>query len=340
MPSLPSLPGFEDSQSSEDLDAISDADDSSQNLHQPIHSTPALSSHYSSSTASRVPSSTASTQRFATSIGRPRSSSGQSLFKANRSYSFDISAIPSLPDVQFERGTHHFSDDEEEGDPLAQSKDSVPEVYLPPDEEDDDLSFSDRSDSPQLPVQPTPRKYFDTTAPLRSEPKVTPSSFPIVTCYLLSHSHHHWILTGILPSAALFREHERHPCRAQRSLQHHPQPTLLPKARVQLIDHWPRLRLVIIPHIHIALLLRQHPQPYHYHGRILHPLLYVMMLHIVSASTSQIATLRLTPMILWTSPTRTSHRCTKGKTNQRSTIPINNIPRTAETQHFPPMVKT
>ncbi|KAK0501582.1 hypothetical protein EDD18DRAFT_1066550 [Armillaria luteobubalina] len=177
MPSLPSIPGFDDSDGS--IEAHTPTDDlsvSDVNVGTPMHSTPALSSHHSP--ASRNPSSVSSTSRFAHSYARSaRSSAATSAprgTKANASYSFDVSAIPSLPDVQDEQGV------------LRQSKDSVPDVYLPPDgadgDEEQDASISEalqsisRSSSPfSEQVQPTPRKNYDYVVPLRSEPKSTKS---------------------------------------------------------------------------------------------------------------------------------------------------------------------
>ncbi|PBK62388.1 hypothetical protein ARMSODRAFT_1061357 [Armillaria solidipes] len=65
---------------------------------------------------------------------------------------FDVSAIPSLPDVRAEGGVGYLSDEQEEGEDeqegvLRQGKDSVSDV------------------------QPTPRKNYDYVVPLRSEPK-------------------------------------------------------------------------------------------------------------------------------------------------------------------------
>lgn len=179
MPSLPSLSGFEEDEPSLDLDSGSEHDGGTDS-DLPTHSTPALS--HRSSTGSQNPSSTSSTQRFANSFARSRASQSGSRATAskNRSYSFDVSAIPSLPDVHGERGTYHFSEEEDTDD----SKDSVPDAYLPPehpedDEEEDDMSLSDalqsvsRSNSPYPDeYEPTPKKHFDMVVPLRSEPKV------------------------------------------------------------------------------------------------------------------------------------------------------------------------
>ncbi|KAG7445045.1 uncharacterized protein BT62DRAFT_206857 [Guyanagaster necrorhizus] len=196
MPSLPSIPGFDDSDGS--IEAHTPTDDlsvSDVHVGTPMHSTPALSSHHTST--SRNPSSVSSTARFAHSFARSAHSSAAISAprgtKTNASYSFDVSAIPSLPDVRAESGIGYISDEgekeEEEGEEeegiLRQSKDSVPDVYLPPDyadgDEEQDASISEalqstsRSSSPfSEQVQPTPKKNYDYVVPLRSEPKPSP----------------------------------------------------------------------------------------------------------------------------------------------------------------------
>ncbi|KAJ7043757.1 hypothetical protein C8F04DRAFT_1366949, partial [Mycena alexandri] len=185
MPSLPSLPAFGDSEGEDDsLNHISDRRDAGEvdkhlsNVSVPMHSTPAASSHHASTI--RAASSTSSASRFANSIARTsRSSMGRSSARfssARRSEpeSFDdISAIPSLPDVHPERGTGHYSDEDEE---------SVPDVYLPPDEgevEEEDVSLADalesvsRTSSPRR-EEATPKKNYDYSVSLRSEPQPSP----------------------------------------------------------------------------------------------------------------------------------------------------------------------
>jgi hypothetical protein len=95
--------------------------------------------------------------------------------------SFDISVIPSLPGIN----TRHFSDDDETDE--EQSRESVPEVYLPPEDDSDDrdgeqdISLTDalqsvsRTSSPPFPVESfeeTPKKNYDYSVSLKSEPKV------------------------------------------------------------------------------------------------------------------------------------------------------------------------
>ncbi|KAF9048336.1 hypothetical protein BDZ89DRAFT_1057909 [Hymenopellis radicata] len=176
MPSLPSLPGFEEDEPSIDIDSDSEHDGGTDS-DLPTHSTPALSSHRSSA-GSQNPSSTSSTQRFANSFARSRASQSGSRATSSkdRSYSFDVSAIPSLPDVHGERSTYHFSEEED----TDESKDSVPDARRG---DEDDMSLSDalqsvsRSNSPYPDdYEPTPKKHFDMVVPLRSEPKNTHSS--------------------------------------------------------------------------------------------------------------------------------------------------------------------
>ncbi|KAI0788909.1 hypothetical protein C8Q75DRAFT_879628 [Abortiporus biennis] len=193
MPSLPSLPAFEDSaehpttaeteseaDTSHDLDLISP---------HPIQSTPAPLSSRTNASTIRPPASTGSTARFANSIA---SRSTKSSFSASRTNqygrpslppddnSFDISSIPSLPDIHNGDDMDIRSSDQY----METSRDSLePDGYVPPPMgEDDDLeditdalrSIS-RSGSPPLDIGPTPKKNYDYSVSLRSEPK--PSSF-------------------------------------------------------------------------------------------------------------------------------------------------------------------
>lgn len=95
--------------------------------------------------------------------------------------SFDVSVIPSLPKIDI----RHYSDGEETGEEL--SKESIPEDYLPPEEDlddmggDQDISLTEalqsvsRTSSPSFPAdsfQTTPKKNYDYTVSLKSEPKV------------------------------------------------------------------------------------------------------------------------------------------------------------------------
>lgn len=184
MPSLPSLPPFEDS---EDVDFESSDGQSDQELHDmgtAVHSTPAASIHAASF---RPTSSTSSTARFAKSIASrsAKSSTGPgdvvspgSASMAGRkpfSDSFNISRIPSLPKIHTEARRRSNETDSEVED--------VQDLPTPEDgfeEEDGDLSISDalqpisRSSSPAHTYgkEKTPRKSYDYSVSLKSEPKV------------------------------------------------------------------------------------------------------------------------------------------------------------------------
>ncbi|KAF9479579.1 hypothetical protein BDN70DRAFT_878644 [Pholiota conissans] len=192
MPSLPSLPPFEDSQEVEEsqLVAPTQQDDEDQYddlfddvISSPLQSTP-TATHYSTTTAFRAPSSTSSTARFAHSIASRsnRSSSGMTsrgmLLRKSQHDSFDI---PSLPDIPPTAGISQFSEEAEEED--VEKSNSVPDVYLPPpdeDEENRELSLTDalesvsRSNSPFSPgvSHDTPKKSLDFS--IKSEPKASP----------------------------------------------------------------------------------------------------------------------------------------------------------------------
>lgn len=191
MPSLPSLPPFEDS--AEDPDELDELD-YDLNLSSPLHSTPATASmHNTAASTIRPTSSTSSTARFANSIASRSTKSSLALSSSHRISSrrnhpdsFDISMIPSLPDINAEPGTTHFSYDETDEEI---SKDSVPDVYLPPEDGFDDhdgerdLSLTEalqsisQTGSPPYPMgsfekDTTPKKNYDYSVSLKSEPKV------------------------------------------------------------------------------------------------------------------------------------------------------------------------
>ncbi|KAJ3782678.1 hypothetical protein GGU10DRAFT_389676 [Lentinula aff. detonsa] len=200
MPSLPSVPGFDDSAeislSSDDLQSSRqehelEEEPSFGHIHSPIHSTPAASSHHASTI--RATSSTSSTTRFANSLARSgRSSlahSSVSRMVSTRQIhpdSFDVSAIPSLPEEDIE---HHLSD--ETDDHLIGSRESAPEDYISDrqktkleEEADFDVSLTDALESISSPYQSEPergrtpkeRSYIDYEVPLKSSPKATPFS--------------------------------------------------------------------------------------------------------------------------------------------------------------------
>ncbi|KAK7025162.1 PACT-coil-coil domain-containing protein [Favolaschia claudopus] len=196
MPSLPSVPAFGDSDGEDEFlhessnpPPVKEQQLTMGNISMPMHSTPTVSSHHASTMRAMSSTTTSSASRFANSIAR--SSMGRSSRVSSRQShldpdSFDdVSAIPSLPDI---RGTGHYSElDEDE----EESKESVPEVYLPAeevDEEDEpDLSLSEALESISRTSSPpqrfghddaTPRKNYDYSVSLRSEPQPSPKPSP------------------------------------------------------------------------------------------------------------------------------------------------------------------
>ncbi|KAJ7647253.1 hypothetical protein FB45DRAFT_987061 [Roridomyces roridus] len=178
MPSLPSLPAFGEDDEYEREPSSEEPSDDASDHHHPVHSTPAPSSHHTSTT--RHTSSSSSASRFANSIARS-SMGGRSSTRGMTQHpdSFDeVSAIPSLPDI--EHGTGDFSEEEEIG-LYRRSRDSVPDEHLPPDVDDgdDDFSVADalesvsRAGSPHISrkSEATPKKNYDYSVSLRSEPK-------------------------------------------------------------------------------------------------------------------------------------------------------------------------
>ncbi|KAK6967117.1 PACT-coil-coil domain-containing protein [Favolaschia claudopus] len=196
MPSLPSVPAFGDSDGEDEFlhessnpPPVEEQQLTMGNISMPMHSTPTVSSHHASTMRAMSSTTTSSASRFANSIAR--SSMGRSSRVSSRQShldpdSFDdVSAIPSLPDI---RGTGHYSGSDEDEE---ESKESVPEVYLPAegvDEEDEpDLSLSEALGSVSRTSSPpqrfghddaTPRKNYDYSVSLRSEPQPSPKPSP------------------------------------------------------------------------------------------------------------------------------------------------------------------
>jgi len=207
MPSLPSLPPFEDS-AEEGPDDHSDLNIHLSPIHSsPIHSTPSASAHHTAASTIRPPSSTASTARFANSLASRSSksslgmTSSRGMASGKSQYdSFDISVIPSLPNPDLGLAADRYSDEDEVDEEQSresvpdedevdeeQSKESVPEIYLPPEDDSDDrdgeqdISLTDalqsvsRTSSPSFPMDSfgaTPKKSYDYSVSLKSEPKV------------------------------------------------------------------------------------------------------------------------------------------------------------------------
>ncbi|KAL0576236.1 hypothetical protein V5O48_005746 [Marasmius crinis-equi] len=188
MPSLPSLPPMDDSSDNISLEESSDnivgSEESLNNIASPIHSTPAVSSHHStrifrgggSVGSMGASSNTGSAARFANSIARSsRSSVARSRFSISAASSnpkqgkdhsglesFDISAIPSLPDA-----AGQGSDIEVDSiDDLSDALESVSRTSSP---------FPASIEPPgETPGNKT--KYFDYEVSLKSEPKPSPFS--------------------------------------------------------------------------------------------------------------------------------------------------------------------
>ncbi|CCM02678.1 uncharacterized protein FIBRA_04783 [Fibroporia radiculosa] len=181
MPSLPSLPAFEDS-----ADHESETTDTSYDHPQdvlPIHSTPAAFSSHTMSTI-RPPSSTASTARFAHSLASRSSksvlsASRDNIVKQAKEESFDVSSIPSLPDMhQYNHDLDIRSSDqdtEHSSSPGAHSLRGFDGNVVEDVEGDLDLSDAlqsvSRPHSPAMDDIATPSKKYDYSVSLRSEKK-------------------------------------------------------------------------------------------------------------------------------------------------------------------------
>lgn len=197
MPSLPSLPLFEDSvEEPFSGDGLPQSDGEQDNsdlgsISSPVQSTPTAFHHTITSTI-RPTSSTSSTARFANSIASrsAKSSTGQLSSRSMSSRrsqhdSFDISHIPSIRHANAEASSGRFSDDTEDHGSEA----SVPDVYLPPPDDNEEghsnsFSLTDALQSLSRPISPpfttdayhadgTPKKSYDYSVSLRSEPNVS-----------------------------------------------------------------------------------------------------------------------------------------------------------------------
>ncbi|KDQ61486.1 hypothetical protein JAAARDRAFT_511841 [Jaapia argillacea MUCL 33604] len=198
MPSLPSLPVFDDDLTSSDLHSSQD------NLSLdsfPVQSTPAAASSHTHTVTStiRPPNSTSSTTRFAHSIASRSittrsalSVSGGRTVSVRRGMqdSFDeVSVIPNLPGAPRD-SSGSGSGEEEEYRVMDESKRSLHDDYMvhsgghPEDDEFEDLSLTDALESvsrsgspyPTYPPdpEPTPKKNYDYSVSLRTETKPTP----------------------------------------------------------------------------------------------------------------------------------------------------------------------
>lgn len=180
MPSLPSVPGFDDDDSVEISSEPPEEEEYSElgPSFAAIHSTPAASTV-------RAASSTSSTTRFANSLARSASISARSslggsgsarALSARQSYqypdSFEISAIPSLPE---DEDAEEDDDDEKSGEHLLGSRESAPEMEEGPDL---DISLTDALESISRTSSPHERgrslkemSYIEYEVPLKSSPK-------------------------------------------------------------------------------------------------------------------------------------------------------------------------
>lgn len=171
MPSLPSLPAFDDSG---ELPTAMDETSMDDESFDPVHSTPAPLSGVASTV--KPPSSTKSITKFANSIAsrsvKSSASISRGLSASARSSvpdtSFDIDPIPSLPkNSAYDIRPSDQSTDETEDFPPTGRFGAV---------DDDELDISDalqdisRSNSPEM--APTPKKPYDYSVSLKSEPKV------------------------------------------------------------------------------------------------------------------------------------------------------------------------
>ncbi|TFY75362.1 hypothetical protein EWM64_g8650, partial [Hericium alpestre] len=193
MPSLPSLPGFEDSQDHTTTSESEKSRDFDPNLSAsvPLQSTPAA---LSAAPTLHPSSSTGSTARFAHSINsrQSRSVSGSIARSSANSLKFsqhsqddisfdDVSAIPALPQAPPEHDSMDDSDFDmgEFGLPNGAER----QMHGEPREEDD-LSLTDalqsvsRTSSPYPPEETendtTRKKFYDYSVSLKSEPKASP----------------------------------------------------------------------------------------------------------------------------------------------------------------------
>jgi len=193
MPSLPSLPPFEDSEVLEDesqgpaQDEGEDVIGNARIMSSPMQSTP--STQYTITSSQRGSTTTitnSSTARFAHSIASRSNQSAGGITTKSKNASFDI---PSLPVI-------HPTIDQDSDEEGIESRSSVPDIYLPPEGDEElqesrpDFSLADalgsisREVSPLLPEgsqEGTPKNYGHSLS-LKSEPK---ASFHFTIQYLL-----------------------------------------------------------------------------------------------------------------------------------------------------------
>lgn len=176
MPSLPSLSHFEDSDDAESV-VHHDSDDQFQedleSISSRIHSTPTYAHHTITSTI-RPPSSTSSIARFANSLTSRSNKSSVAVSNSSRAMStrrnqHDSFEVPSLPRIQPANITDEYLEDEEDLDrksdlSMTDALESVSRSSSPP--------FSPEA----MKHEETPKKNYDYSVSLKSEPKASTAS--------------------------------------------------------------------------------------------------------------------------------------------------------------------
>jgi hypothetical protein len=165
MPSLSSLSGFAVDAPSSNGSASDEESDASLDIVEcktPTHSTPANSIRQRLTCS---PSAVSGAARFPDLIARSahssaRISTSSHLTHENRHDSFGISPTALT--------SQHLSSDDDVSSELDNTASSVPEVYLPPEGEDDDgLNMSEYYKSIDS-HDPTPRKFYDYVVPTKT----------------------------------------------------------------------------------------------------------------------------------------------------------------------------
>jgi hypothetical protein len=141
MPSLPSLPHLDDSHElthspdEEEEEELVQDEHASFDVSLPMTSTPAALSYHTATSTVHDPSVTSSATRFALSIASrsSRFASSKNSTSSRRTHdldyqSFEVSEIQPLPSLHDE--VQHLSEDD-----MELSKETIPEIHLPPDED-------------------------------------------------------------------------------------------------------------------------------------------------------------------------------------------------------------
>jgi hypothetical protein len=181
MPSLPSLPSFDDDSADEGKTPSRVIQDSDDDLDTSFDAYGSLknSGGATSKSTIRPALNNSNTGRFSIGARSAKSSVGPTTLRRKKD-SFDITDIPSLSNVS--KGQILQSDTEDELDQRRDQHRSIPEVYNPSDDDEDipgedsilDAleSVSHISSPPPLPKSATPKRTYDYSVSLKSEPKV------------------------------------------------------------------------------------------------------------------------------------------------------------------------